>query len=189
MRPIPSLALTALLFSPLVSVAAETKPAPPPNIIFILADDLGYGDLSCYGQTKFSTPNLDQLAREGMKFTDFYAGCTVCAPSRSTLITGQHTGHTPIRGNAERIPEGQSPLPAGLPTLPGVLDEAGYSSGCFGKWGLGFVGTAGDPLAQGFDQFFGYNWRYVGQTTGRSRQDRQHTLRVPSKAVYLYRLT
>lgn len=128
-----------------------------PNIIFILADDLGYGDVSCYGQKKFSTPNIDRLAAEGMRFTDFYAGCTVCAPSRSSLMTGQHTGHAVIRGNAEVMPEGQAPLPAAAVTIPEVLREAGYVSGGFGKWGLGFVGTEGDPVAQGFNRFFGYN--------------------------------
>ena len=137
--------------------AAATASARPPNIIYILADDLGYGDLGCYGQKKFATPNIDRMAREGLRFTSFYAGCTVCAPSRSALLTGQHTGHTPVRGNAEVMPEGQAPLPAAAVTIPEVLHRAGYVSGAFGKWGLGFVGTEGDPLAQGFDRFFGYN--------------------------------
>jgi arylsulfatase A len=137
--------------------AAATASARPPNIIYILADDLGYGDLGCYGQKKFATPNIDRMAREGLRFTSFYAGCTVCAPSRSALLTGQHTGHTPVRGNAEVMPEGQAPLPAAAVTIPEVLHRAGYVSGAFGKWGLGFVGTEGDPLAQGFDRFLGYN--------------------------------
>lgn len=128
-----------------------------PNIIFILADDLGYGDLSCYGQTHFSTPNIDRLAAEGMRFMQYYAGSTVCAPSRSALLTGLHTGHTFIRGNKEVQPEGQYPIPDSAYTLPELLKEAGYVTGAFGKWGLGFPGSEGDPANQGFDQFFGYN--------------------------------
>lgn len=128
-----------------------------PNIIFILADDLGYGDLGITGQTKIETPNLDKLAIEGMLFTNHYSGNTVCAPSRSALMTGLHTGHTPVRGNFEVIPEGQYPLPDTLMTLPKAMKNAGYVTGAFGKWGLGFVGTTGDPNNQGFDQFFGYN--------------------------------
>ncbi|MBI5768924.1 MAG: sulfatase-like hydrolase/transferase [Verrucomicrobia bacterium] len=139
------------------SALTFTAPPRPPNIIYILADDLGYGDLGCYGQKKFATPNIDRLAREGMRFTSFYSGNTVCAPSRSALLTGQHTGHTPVRGNAEIFPEGQEPLPAAAVTIPEVLRGAGYVSGAFGKWGLGFVGSEGDPTAQGFDRFFGYN--------------------------------
>ncbi len=130
---------------------------PKPNIIFILADDLGYGDLSCYGQKHFQTPNIDRLAKEGMLFTQHYSGCPVCAPSRSSLMTGQNTGHTPIRGNKEWVPEGQWPLPAGSVTIPEMLKTVGYTTGCFGKWGLGFVGTEGDPNNQGIDQFYGYN--------------------------------
>jgi arylsulfatase A len=128
-----------------------------PNIIIIMADDLGYGDLSCYGQEKFSTPNIDRLAREGMMFTQYYSGTSVCAPSRSAMLTGQDTGHTPIRGNKSVEPEGQWPLPAGSVTLPGLLQRAGYTTGAFGKWGLGYIGTEGDPNQQGFDQFYGYN--------------------------------
>ena len=99
--------------------------AAPPNIVYILADDLGYGDLSCYGQTNFTTPNIDLLAENGMRFTQHYSGTTVCAPSRSALMTGQHTGHTFIRGNKEIQPEGQHPLEAGAITLAEVLKEAG----------------------------------------------------------------
>jgi arylsulfatase A len=128
-----------------------------PNIIFILADDLGYADLGITGQTKIETPNLDRLAKGGMLFTNHYTGNTVCAPSRSALLTGLHTGHTPVRGNFEVIPEGQYPLPDTLITLPKAMKNAGYITGAFGKWGLGFVGTTGDPNNQGFDQFFGYN--------------------------------
>jgi arylsulfatase A-like enzyme len=129
----------------------------PPNIIYILADDLGYGDLGCYGQELFTTPRLDQLATDGLRFTRHYAGSTVCAPSRSVLMTGLHTGHTPIRGNQEVRPEGQWPLPATSHTLAEGLKEAGYVTGAFGKWGLGYPGSEGDPLNQGFDYFFGYN--------------------------------
>ena len=128
-----------------------------PNIVYILADDLGYGDLSCYGQTKFSTPNIDALAKEGLLFTQHYAGSSVCAPSRSTLMTGLHTGHTPIRGNHEVKPEGQWPLPDASYTLAELLKSQGYVTGAFGKWGLGFPGSEGDPLKQGFDVFYGYN--------------------------------
>jgi arylsulfatase A len=133
------------------------KARSKPNIIFISADDLGYGDLSCYGQTHFQTPNIDQLVANGIRFTDFYSGSTVCAPSRSSLLTGQHTGHTPIRGNKEIFPEGQHPMPAGVITVARLLQEAGYITGAFGKWGLGFPGSEGDPNNQGFDEFFGYN--------------------------------
>lgn len=146
--------LLGVLSSSTLTIGAASR---PPNIIYILADDLGYGDLGCYGQKKFATPNIDRLAREGMRFTAFYAGNTVCAPSRSSLLTGQHTGHTPIRGNTEVKPEGQGPLPADTVTIPKILRAAGYATGAFGKWGLGFVGSEGDPNAQGFDRFLGYN--------------------------------
>lgn len=127
-----------------------------PNIIYIIADDLGYGDLSCYGQKNFSTPNIDQLAAKGMLFTQHYAGTTVCAPSRSSLMTGLHTGHTYVRGN-RGMNGGQFPLPAEAVTVPKLLKKAGYVTGAFGKWGLGYPGSTGDPLQQGFDEFFGYN--------------------------------
>lgn len=135
----------------------ETSATAKPNIVYILADDLGYGDLSCYGQTHFQTPYIDKMAAGGMLFTDFYSGTTVCAPSRSALMTGLHTGHTPIRGNKEWQPEGQWPLKADAVTVAEVLKQAGYVTGAFGKWGLGFVGTEGDPNLQGFDEFYGYN--------------------------------
>ncbi len=134
----------------------------PPNIIYILADDLGYGDLSCLGQTKFSTPNIDKLAAEGMLFTQHYSGSTVCAPSRSTLMTGLHTGNTPIRGNKEIKPEGQHPMPAEFVTVAEILKESGYATGAFGKWGLGYPGSEGDPINQGFDTFYGYNCQRIG---------------------------
>lgn len=135
----------------------KRKPQRPPNIIFIVADDLGYGDLSCYGQQRFKTPNIDRLATEGMKFTQAYAGTAVCSPSRSSFFTGQHTGHTPIRGNLAMKPEAQYPLPDSSVIIPQLLKKAGYATGCFGKWGLGGIGTSGDPLNKGFDEFFGYN--------------------------------
>jgi arylsulfatase A len=145
------------------AVAGETpgvssKPdLQKPNIIYILADDLGYGDLSCYGQKRFQTPNIDRMAREGMLFTQHYAGCTVSAPSRSSLMTGLTTGHTPIRGNKELNPEGQWPLPSASFTIAEMLKEAGYVTGGFGKWGLGYPGSEGDPNNQGFDEFYGFN--------------------------------
>ena len=133
------------------SSATERKP----NIIYILADDMGYGDLGCYGQEKFNTPNIDRLAAEGMLFTQHYSGSTVCAPSRSALITGLHTGHTYVRYN-RGMPGGQYPLPDSAFTLPELLKKAGYVTGAFGKWGLGFPGSEGDPVNQGFDEFYGY---------------------------------
>ncbi|MCG8527597.1 MAG: arylsulfatase [Opitutales bacterium] len=132
-----------------------------PNIIYILADDLGYGDLSCYGQEKFKTPNIDRLAERGMKLTQHYSGSTVCAPSRSSLLTGLHTGHTPIRGNLEVKPEGQHPIPKEVLTLPKLLRANGYTTGMFGKWGLGYPGSEGDPNEH-FNQFFGFNCQRLG---------------------------
>lgn len=128
-----------------------------PNFIYILADDLGYGELGCYGQEHIQTPNIDKLASQGMLFTQHYSGSTVSAPSRSSLMTGLHTGNTPIRGNRAVQPEGQFPLSSGTVTIPTLLKKAGYVTGAFGKWGLGYPGSEGDPVNQGFDQFFGYN--------------------------------
>lgn len=128
-----------------------------PNIVFILADDLGYGDVGFNGQQKIQTPHIDQLAQEGMQFTQFYAGTTVCAPSRSSLLTGQHTGHTNIRGNIGVEPEGQQPFADTVRTFAKALQQAGYVTAAFGKWGLGPVHSTGDPNKQGFDQFYGYN--------------------------------
>lgn len=156
-----TVALIIFLLSCFACKTAKENPATigtgqRPNIVYILADDLGYGDLSCYGQQKFSTPNIDRLASEGMLFTQHYAGTTVCAPSRSALMTGLHTGHTFVRGN-RGMNEGQYPLPDSAVTLPQILKKAGYITGAFGKWGLGFPGSEGDPMNQGFDEFFGYN--------------------------------
>lgn len=149
-----TLCCIALTFA-LTASSAKTK---APNIIYILADDMGYGDLSCYGQKDFTTPNLDKLAKNGMKFTEHYSGSTVCAPSRSTLMTGLHTGHTAIRGNKElKGREGQTPMPSEYLTIAEVLKSAGYTTGAFGKWGLGYIGSEGDPNNQGFDVFYGYN--------------------------------
>ena len=128
-----------------------------PNIVYILADDLGYGDLGVYGQELISTPNIDRLAAEGMRFTQHYAGSTVCAPSRASLMSGLHTGHTYIRGNKPIFPEGQYPIPASRITVAEVLQDVGYKTAAIGKWGLGAPGTEGLPTRQGFDYFFGYN--------------------------------
>ncbi|TXF86676.1 arylsulfatase [Neolewinella aurantiaca] len=150
-----------LIFTLLVSCSARPGKAVAtvkPNIVYILADDLGYGDLGVYGQQKFPTPNIDALAAQGMLFTQHYSGSAVCAPARSSLMTGQHTGHTPIRGNKE-LPdrEGQVPLPGEAITIAEVLKGAGYTTAAFGKWGLGYIGSEGDANAQGFDEFYGYN--------------------------------
>lgn len=125
--------------------------ARPPNIIWIMGDDLGYSDLGCYGQKIIRTPNIDRTAAEGVRFTDAYAGCTVCAPSRSVLMTGKHMGHTSVRSNP-----GGVPLLAEDVTVAQVLKPAGYATGAFGKWGLGDIGTDGVPWKHGFDEFFGY---------------------------------
>ena len=135
-----------------------------PNVVFILADDLGFGDLSCYGQEKFETPNIDKLAQEGMRFTQCYSGTTVSAPSRSCLLTGTHSGHTAIRGNVELDPEGQFPLPADAQTIFHDFQNAGYKTGAFGKWGLGFIGSTGDPKKQGIDEFYGYNCQLLAHS-------------------------
>jgi arylsulfatase A len=152
----PALLSIFMLIS-LIACKEKDRKEPLPNIIYFLADDLGYGDLSCLGQQKFSTPNIDRLANEGMMFTQHYSGSTVCAPSRSALMTGQHTGHTPIRGNKSVSPEGQWPIADETFTLAELLKQKGYVTGGFGKWGLGGPGTEGDPVYQGFDVFFGYN--------------------------------
>ena len=153
----------SLLGTVVVSCDVQHKLPKQPNIIYILADDLGYGDLGCYGQEMIKTPHIDRLATEGMKFTHHYAGCTVSAPSRSSLMTGLHTGHTPIRGNSPTIRytrpsgEGQYPQPADTYTIAKMLKEIGYATGCFGKWGLGYPGSEGAPENQGIDEFFGFN--------------------------------
>ena len=147
--------LVAFLF--LATFSFAQKQTTRPNIIFILADDLGYGDVGCYGQQKIETPNIDRLASKGLKFMQFYSGSTVCAPARTTFLTGLHTGHTPIRGNKSYKPEGQSPLPDSVITFANILQRNGYSTAAFGKWSLGYITTSGDPNKKGFDEFFGYN--------------------------------
>lgn len=129
----------------------------PPNVIFILADDLGYADVSCYGQTHFTTPHIDALAKNGLKFTQGYSGSTVCAPSRCCLMTGLHSGHAVVRGNAEIQPEGQAPMPADTKTVAHLMQAAGYRTGAFGKWGLGGPETVSEPIKMGFNRFYGYN--------------------------------
>lgn len=145
--------LFLILFVYIIPIANAQKP----NVIFIMVDDMGYGDLGAYGQKLIETPNLNQLAASGMKFTQFYAGTSVCAPSRASLLTGLHTGHTPIRGNFEIEPEGQFPLPDSLFNIAKMFKGAGYQTGAFGKWGMGYPGSEGDPVKQGFDVFYGYN--------------------------------
>lgn len=132
------------------AISGRAASASRPNIVFILADDLGYGDLGCYGQRRIPTPNIDRLASEGLRFTQAYAGSTVCAPSRCALMTGLHTGHARIRGNA------RVPLRPEDATVAKVLQRAGYRTGIAGKWGLGNAGTSGIPNLQGFDEWFGY---------------------------------
>jgi arylsulfatase A-like enzyme len=134
----------------------EEPTSQKPNIIYIMADDMGYADLGVYGQELIKTPNIDQLARDGMMFTQHYAGTSVCAPSRSVLMTGHHSGHTYVRGNMEVQPYGQTQLAAEVKTVAEYLKEAGYKTGMIGKWGLGVENTEGDPQNQGFDYFFGY---------------------------------
>ena len=140
-----------------------------PNVIYILADDLGYGELGCYGQEKIKTPNIDRLAAEGMRFTQHYCGNAVCAPSRCSLMTGKHPGHAYIRTNRRaKLPDelkakyglefaGQEPIPDAEVTIAEMLKQQGYATAAIGKWGLGQFGTTGDPNRQGFDLFFGYN--------------------------------
>jgi arylsulfatase A-like enzyme len=141
-------------FSLLVTGAARAADVAgsKPNIVFILADDLGYGDLGCYGQEQIHTPNVDKLAAEGMRFTDAYAGSTVCAPSRCTLMTGKHTGHTSIRGN---VAGSKLSVTADV-TVAELMKKAGYSTACIGKWGLGEAGTDAVPNKRGFDSYYGY---------------------------------
>ena len=141
----------------LAALAGPAAAGRKPNIVFILADDLGYAELGSYGQKKIRTPHLDLLAKQGMSFTRNYCGNAVCAPSRCVLITGKHPGHAFIRNNGEVKPEGQRPIPDSEQTIAEGLRKRGYATGAFGKWGLGGPGTEGDPVYQGFDRFFGYN--------------------------------
>src|SRR5512133_491908 len=149
----------ARLLAGLLALGAPTaaaSAAAPPNIVFILADDLGCGELGSYGQKTIATPQLDRMAAEGVRFTQFYAGSTVCAPSRSVLTTGQHTGHTRVRGNAGAGNAAAQTLSARDVSLARVLHQAGYATALIGKWGLGEIGSEGEPSRQGFDYFFGF---------------------------------
>ncbi|MGB7325801.1 MAG: arylsulfatase [Rubripirellula sp.] len=155
MRYVCQLAVAVCLGLLLVQSASADKP----NIIYVMADDLGYGDLGCYGQEVIQTPRLDQMAAEGMKFTDFYAGNTVCAPSRCVLMTGKHMGHAHVRGNAngdKASPMLVQSLREEDVTVAEVLKPAGYTNGLIGKWGLGEFDSPGSPMNQGFDRMYGY---------------------------------
>ncbi len=157
--------ILSFVFAPACCEAQDSHPEKrQPNVIYILADDLGFGDLSCYGQQKFETPHIDALARNGLRFTQHYSGSTVCAPSRCSLMTGLHTGHTPVRGNAEVKPEGQEPMPADTFTVAHLMQQAGYRTGLFGKWGLGSPGSVSEPLKMGFDRFYGYNCQRIAHS-------------------------
>jgi len=178
---LPFLAIAFLLQS-CTSATSNQQPAisHQPNIIYILADDLGYGELGSYGQALIETPNLDALAKSGMRFTQHYTGAPVCAPARCVLLTGQHTGHAHVRGNDEwkargdvwsyqamfenPFLEGQRPLPDSIVTVAEILQEAGYKTGSVGKWGLGAPTTEGVPNKQGFDFFYGYNCQRQAHT-------------------------
>lgn len=146
----------SIIFS--LNCFAQTKP----NIIYIYADDMGYGELGAYGQTKIKTPNLDRMSAEGMRFTDHYSSAPVCAPARCMLLTGKHGGHTYIHGNyelggfADSLEGGQMPLPEGVFTVGKMMQQAGYKTAAIGKWGLGMANTTGSPIKQGFDYFYGY---------------------------------
>lgn len=159
--------LTLFLIAGLTGLSFTHQPAKPkdpqrPNIIYIYADDMGYGELGCYGQQKIRTPNLDRLAREGMRFTQHYTGTPVCAPARAMLMTGKHAGHSAIRGNFElggfkdEEERGQMPLPAGEFTVAELLKQKGYATALTGKWGMGMNNTEGSPSKQGFDYYYGY---------------------------------
>ena len=163
-----------------VTLTAFSKENKQPNIIYILADDLGYAELGCYGQSNIETPNIDKLAERGMRFTQNYAGTAVSAPSRCITFTGLHSGHAYIRGNDEMASrgdvwshaamladsslEGQRPLPAGTVTFPALLQDGGYVTACIGKWGLGYPGSEGAPNKMGFDFFYGYNCQRQAHT-------------------------
>ena len=159
-----ALGLTGLLLS------SQTVQARPLNVVFILADDLGWGEVGCFGQEKIPTPNLDALAAEGTRLTQHYSGAPVCAPSRCVLMTGKHLGHAEIRGNLQakkhfpQFNEGQHPISEKALTMAQVFQKAGYATGAMGKWGLGPVGSTGEPNKKGFDLFFGYNCQAVAHS-------------------------
>lgn len=180
---INNLVLPAVSLFALNAAAAEKKP----NIIFILADDMGYHEAGCFGGKVIETPNIDKLAQEGMRFTNAYCGSNISAPSRGSLMTGKHTGHAWIRDNKEMPFEGNQPLPASEITVAKVLKGAGYVTGAFGKWGLGYPGSEGSPNKQGFDQFYGYNCQRHAHnyfTTYMRQNDDSVTLTGNIKAPY-----
>ena len=170
------LGITALSAMPALGQTASGRP----NIVYILMDDLGFGDIGCYGQEKIETPHIDQLRQEGMRFTQHYTGSPVSAPARCVLMTGMHSGHAQIRYNNEmayrgaindhdsmfihKELEGQYPLKANTMTIGRMMQNAGYTTGCFGKWGLGFPDSEGTPNKQGFNQFYGYNCQRQAHT-------------------------
>lgn len=172
--------LAAILGIALITEGCDSTVQDHPNIILIIADDLGYADIGSYGQTKIETPNIDRLAAGGLRFTRHYAGSPVCAPSRCVLLTGMHTGHSQVRGNdewtergdvwnyramiADSTLEGQKPLADTTVTIASILKEQGYLTGAIGKWGLGAPHTAGSPNRQGFDLFYGYNCQRMAHT-------------------------
>ncbi|MSU80519.1 MAG: arylsulfatase [Gemmataceae bacterium] len=147
------LSLIALL---VVTLHAQAGDKRKPNIIYILADDLGYAELGSYGQDKIRTPRLDMMAKQGLRFTQHYSGNAVCAPSRCVLMTGLHSGHAQVRNNSETKPDGQLPIAANTLTIARILQQLGYATGMIGKWGLGMHDSTGDPQKQGFGHFFGY---------------------------------
>ncbi len=174
----------SLIFSSCTGKSDKKKVADKPNIVFIMADDLGYGEPGCYGQEKIQTPNIDKLAEQGMRFVNFYSGAPVCTPARCMLLTGRHPGHAQIRGNNEMASrgdvwdyikaskdpnlEGQFPLRKGTQTIGILLQSAGYKTACIGKWGLGGPLTDGRPTQQGFDLFFGYNCQRQAHTPSKN---------------------
>ena len=174
MRLRPWLKIAALMLCTCGGVSVSVRGAAQtdrPNIVFMLADDLGYGELGCYGQKKILTPHIDRLALQGIRFTQHYSGAPVCAPSRCVLLTGKHTGHAQIRGNLQTKPKpgdlagvGQHPITDDVLTLAEVFQRAGYATGAMGKWGLGPVASTGAPHRQGFDLFFGYNCQSVAHS-------------------------
>ena len=171
----------SLVFLAGMGMAAAADAPRRPNIVFLLADDLGVGDLGCYGQTKIKTPHIDRLAAEGMRFTNFYSGCSVCAPSRCALMTGKHMGHATVRDNMQRAPgkEGQHAMEPGTVTAAQLLKNAGYATAIVGKWGLGMPEDHSSPLDFGFDHHYGYLCQGMAHTYYPPylwRDDRQETL-------------
>ena len=144
--------------------AMNAQQTTPTNVIFILCDDMGYGDLGCYGQAYIKTPHIDRMAKEGIQFMQHYAGCPVSAPSRCSIQTGLHSGHSQIRGNAEIMPEGQKGMGTDTYTIARLMKNAGYTTGLFGKWGLGAPDSESVPNNMGYDEFYGYNCQRQAHT-------------------------